>query len=32
MRLVLDEAARVLRDERVLAIYVCDVFQKKRGF
>ena len=32
MRLVLDEAARVLRDDRVLAIYVCDVFQKKRGF
>jgi DNA modification methylase len=32
MRLVLDEAARVLRDERVLAIFVCDVFQKNRGF
>jgi hypothetical protein len=32
MRLVLDEAARVLREERVLAIYVCDVFQKNRGF
>lgn len=32
MRLVLDEVARVLRDERVLAIFVCDVFQKKRGF
>lgn len=32
MRLVLDEAARVLRDERTLAIYVCDVFQKNRGF
>ena len=32
MRLVLDECARVLRDERMLAIYVCDVFQKKRGF
>jgi len=32
MRLVLDEVARVLRDDRVLAIFVCDVFQKKRGF
>jgi DNA modification methylase len=32
MRLVLDEAARVLRDDKVLAIYVCDVFQKNRGF
>jgi len=32
MRLVLDECARVLRDERILAVYVCDVFQKKRGF
>jgi adenine-specific DNA-methyltransferase len=32
MRLVLEEAARVLRDDRVLAIYVCDVFQKNRGF
>lgn len=32
MRLVLGECARVLRDERVLAIYVCDVFQKNRGF
>jgi DNA modification methylase len=32
MRLVLDECARVLRDERVLAIYVCDVFKKDRGF
>jgi adenine-specific DNA-methyltransferase len=32
MRLVLDEVARVIRDDRVLAIYVCDVFQKKRGF
>jgi DNA modification methylase len=32
MRLVLDETARVLRDDRVLAIYVCDVFQKGRGF
>jgi DNA modification methylase len=32
MRLVLGECARVLRDEGVLAIYVCDVFQKNRGF
>jgi len=32
MRLVLDEAARVLRDERMLAVYVCDVFQKNKGF
>ena len=32
MRLVLKECARVLRDERTLAIYVCDVFQKGRGF
>ena len=32
MRLVLDETARVLRDDRVLAIYVCDVHQPKRGF
>jgi adenine-specific DNA-methyltransferase len=32
MRLVLDECARVLRDEHVLAIYVCDVFKKDRGF
>ena len=32
MRLVLDECARVLRDEKVLAIYVCDVFKKDRGF
>jgi DNA modification methylase len=32
MRLVLRETARVLRDDRVLAIYVCDVFQKGRGF
>ncbi len=31
MRLVLDECARVLRDEHVLAIYVCDVFKKDRG-
>jgi DNA modification methylase len=32
MRLVLRETARVLRDDRVLAIYVCDVFQKGKGF
>lgn len=32
MRLVLDECARVLRDQRMLAIYVCDVFKKGRGF
>ena len=32
MRLVLTECARVLRDERTLAIYVCDVFKKDRGF
>jgi adenine-specific DNA-methyltransferase len=32
MRLVLDEATRVLRDERVLAIFVCDVLRKKREF
>ncbi|MBK7584335.1 MAG: DNA methylase [Myxococcales bacterium] len=32
MRLVLDECARVLREKRMLAIYVCDVFKKGRGF
>jgi len=32
MRLVLQECARVLREERMLAIYVCDVFKKDRGF
>lgn len=32
MRLVLDECARVLRDRRMLAIYVCDVFKKDKGF
>lgn len=32
MRLVLDECARVLRAERTLAIYVCDVFKKGKGF
>jgi adenine-specific DNA-methyltransferase len=30
MRLVLDECARVLRDERMLAVYVCDVYTKQR--
>lgn len=32
MRLVVDECARVLKEKSVLAIYVCDVFQKNRGF
>jgi DNA modification methylase len=32
MRLVLDESARVLRDDRVLAVYVCDVLKKGRAF
>ncbi len=32
MRLVLDECARVLSDRCMLAIYVCDVFKKDRGF
>lgn len=32
MRLVLDECARVLKTDGVLAIYVCDVFKKGRGF
>jgi DNA modification methylase len=32
MRLVLEEAARVLCDEGVLAIYVCDVFKKGKAF
>ena len=31
MRLVLQECARVLRDDKTLAIYVCDVWSKK-GF
>jgi adenine-specific DNA-methyltransferase len=31
MRLVLDECARVLKDDGTLAIYVCDVFKKDRG-
>ena len=32
MRLVLTECARVLKDEAMLAIYVCDVFKKDKGF
>lgn len=32
MRLALTEANRVLKEDGVLAIYVCDVFQKNRGF
>jgi adenine-specific DNA-methyltransferase len=32
MRLALAESARVLREGKVLAVYVCDVFQKGRGF
>jgi DNA modification methylase len=32
MRLVFDECARVLREDRMMAIYVCDVFKKGRGF
>jgi adenine-specific DNA-methyltransferase len=32
MRLVLAEATRVLKPNGVLAIYVCDVFQKGKGF
>jgi DNA modification methylase len=32
MRLVLQECARVLKDDRHLAVYVCDVFHKDRGF
>jgi len=32
MRNVLGESARVLRDNGMLAIYVCDVFKKDRGF
>lgn len=32
MRLVLEECARVLKPDRVLAIYVCDVLRKGRGF
>mgnify|MGYP000302158973 CR=1 FL=1 len=32
MKAVLAESARVLKKDRVLAIYVCDVFQKDRGF
>jgi DNA modification methylase len=30
MRLVLGECARVLKNDRILAIYVCDVFKKGR--
>ena len=32
MRLAITEAVRVLKEQGVLAIYVCDVFQKGRGF
>ena len=32
MRLVVSEAHRILRDDGVLAAFVCDVFQKRRGF
>jgi len=32
MRLVLKESARVLKKDGVLAVYVCDVFRKGRGF
>lgn len=32
MRLAFAESARVLKDGRMLAIYVCDVFKKDRGF
>ena len=32
MRLVLKESARVLKTDGVLAVYVCDVFRKGRGF
>ncbi len=32
MRLVLAESQRMLRPEGVVAIYVCDVFQHKKGF
>ena len=32
MRLVVDEAARVLKPEGVLAIYVCDVLKKAKTF
>lgn len=32
MRLVIGECSRVLRDDRVMAIYVCDVFHKGKGF
>ena len=32
MRLVLTESARVLKSDRFLSIYVCDIFKKDRGF
>lgn len=32
MRMAIREAARALRSERVMAIYVCDVFKKGRAF
>lgn len=32
MKLAIDEAVRVLRNDGVLAIYVCDVFKKDRPF
>lgn len=32
MRLVLAECSRVLKDDHMLAIYVCDVFKKDRPF
>ena len=32
MRMVLKETSRVLRDEKVLAIYVCDVLHKGKAF
>jgi DNA modification methylase len=32
MRLVLTECARVLREDRMLAIFVCDLFKKDKGF
>ncbi|MBP9112252.1 MAG: hypothetical protein KBF88_05550 [Polyangiaceae bacterium] len=32
MRQVLLESARVLREDKMLAIFVCDVFKKDRGF
>jgi len=32
MELVFDEAWRILRDRRYLAVYVSDTYKKKRGF